>query len=350
MLPLGPPKVKRLLEEINKLLFKHLFATKNGCSSDDLKLFLNKLSMMLSFVPSEYLSVIAVGTLFGLCIPCELESIRHLMQSLKRIFGELFEDLDLGPILARLERVGCRIICDGKIGRVPRKHGGSPIAADDKVSDQCYIARSEYVPGQRETLCDLAEQLGQDSEEDLEFVIRLLLHKIGMATGEDTNLSNRVQKFQWCTATQRVNYSEISTPNARQLEQRAHQLANAHFVFGGERFQLETIVDGRISSALVELRNKLEGDNYELKERTREREWKPFTWSLRAIRRALRVGILTEEESLRRSSLVMLNLQYNHLLIPLHVIKHRCASDSSPHGTHPVSSSCVLVSGVLVNS
>ena len=121
-----------------------------------------------------------------------------------------------------------------------------------------------------------------------------------MATGGDTNLSNRVQRFQWSAAAKRVNYSEISTPNARQLEQRAHQLADDHFVFG-ERFQLETIVDGRIdSSALVELRNKLKGENYELKERTREREWKPFTWSLRAIRRALRVGILTKEDIIEK--------------------------------------------------
>ena len=44
----------------------------------------------------------------------------------------------------------------------------------------------------------------------------------------------------------------------------------------------------------------IKGENYELKERTREREWKPFTWSLRAIRRALRVGILTKEDIIEK--------------------------------------------------
>ena len=292
---LGPPEVKRELKKISKALFERLFAEKNGCSSEDLQLFVRKLGEMLSFVPSEYLRVFAVGIPFGLCISRELESVCHLLQSSSRIHGELFDELDLAVILAHLESVGCRIVADGKIGRVPGKHGGSPISVRDGVAGTCYIARAEYVPNQSKILCELYGRIESVSDEARRFVINILLHKMGMATGRG-NISRRTQKFQWCSAAMGVAFYEILTANARKLEMYLHKLASGQHKFG-ERFQLETIVDGQVdSSAFAELKNKLEEEDYVLTPRTLEREWKPFTWSLRFIKRALRVGILKKEQ------------------------------------------------------
>ncbi|EJK49911.1 hypothetical protein THAOC_31163 [Thalassiosira oceanica] len=291
----GPPEVKRLLEAINIFLLEQLFADKNGCSSDDLQLLVNKFSEMLSFVPSEYLRVIVVGIPYGLCVARELESTCHLLQCPSRIQGELFRSLELVSILTGLESIGCKIIADGTIGRVPGMRGGSPISVHAYVGGKCYIAQSAYVPDQNAILCELIRRLGTGSHEAREWVLNLLLHKIGMAAG-DVNIMSRVQKFLWCSAAQGVEFTEITTPNARQLELRLHEYAMGLHKFG-ERFQLETIVDGQVdSSALEEMKTKLEGEGYELTQRTLEREWKPFTWSLRSIKRALRVGILKEEQ------------------------------------------------------